>query len=212
MEELIEISFSPVNAFFTVMSIVMVFYWLLVIIAGLDPDLFSIEFDAADVDSDFGVEGNSGSSGFMKILEYFSFDELPMMFIVTIVFFNMWFLGVNISYYLGIESSLLGFLLLIPNLIASLFLVKLLSKPLGKLYKLVNHKGEPEIDFLGRRCNVVTAITQNKTGMVELTINGDPIKLYARSYTDEKIMAGQQGVIIKESDDKKYYLIEKFDY
>ncbi|QYJ69162.1 OB-fold-containig protein [Flavobacterium litorale] len=212
MEELIEISFSPVNAFFTIMSIVMVFYWVLVIIAGLDPDLFSVEFDAADVDGEYGVDAHSGSSSFMKILEYFSFDELPMMFIITIVFFSMWFLGVNITYYLGIESSLLGFLLLIPNLIVSLFIVKLIAKPLGRLYKVVNHKGEPEIDFLGRRCNVLTAVAPNKTGMVELTVNGDPIKLYARSHTDEKIMAGQQAVIIKESEDKRYYLIEKFDY
>ncbi|AXG73792.1 hypothetical protein DVK85_05895 [Flavobacterium arcticum] len=190
----------------------MLLYWLLVIIAGLDPDLFSVEFDAADVDGDFGVDGNGGSGGFMKILEYFSFDELPMMFIVTIVFFSMWFLGVNISYYLGVESSLLGFILLIPNFIFSLFLVKILAKPLGKLYKLVNHKGEPEIDFLGRRCNVITSIAQDKTGMIELIVNGDPIKLYARSNTEERITVGQQAVIVKESEDKRYYLIEKFDY
>ena len=217
MEELIKISFSPVNAFFTIMSIIMVIYWLLVIIAGLDPDNFSIDFDSADIDADFdsdltNSEHAAEGSGFMKILEYFNFDELPLMFIVTILFFSMWLLGVNITYYLGIESSLLGFLLLIPNFIFSLFIVKLLSKPLGKLYKLVNHKGEPVIDFLGRRCNVVTSIEQDKTGMVELIVNGDPIKLYARSNTEEKIMAGQQAVIVKESEDKKYYLIEKFDY
>ncbi len=217
MEELIEISFSPVNAFFTVMSIVMIIYWLLVIIAGLDPDNFSIDFDSADIDADFesdltNSEHAAEGSGFMKILEYFNFDELPLMFIVTILFFSMWLIGVNITYYLGIESSLLGFLLLIPNLIFSLFIVKLLSKPLGKLYKLVNHKGEPVIDFLGRRCSVITSVAQNKTGMIELIVNGDPIKLYARSNTEEAIPTGQQAVIVKESEDKKYYLIEKFDY
>lgn len=212
MEELIEISFAPVNVFFTIMSIILVLYWILVIIAGLDPDLFSVEFDAAEVDADFNMDGTGGSSGFMKVLEYFNFDELPMMFIITILFFGMWFMGVNLTHYLGIENSLFGFLLIIPNLIVSLFFVKLLSKPLGRLYKIMNHKGEPEIDFLGRICSVVTSVAHDKTGMVELVVNGDPIKLYARSYSDEKIPAGQQGVIIKESDDKRYYLIEKFDY
>ncbi|WP_294733862.1 OB-fold-containig protein [uncultured Flavobacterium sp.] len=212
MEELIEISFSPVNAFFSIMSIIMVFYWVLVIIAGLDPDLFSVDFDAADVDSDFNTESGTGNSGFMKVLEYFSFDELPMMFVITIVFFSMWFLGVNTTHYLGLGSSLMAFLLIIPNFIVSLFLVKLIAKPLGRLYKMVNHKGEPVIDFLGRRCNIITQIAPDKTGMVELTVNGNPIKLYARSNTDEEIAVGQQGVIVKESDDKKYYLVEKFDY
>ncbi|RYJ43804.1 OB-fold-containig protein [Flavobacterium beibuense] len=217
MKELIEISFSPVNAFFTIMSIIMVIYWLLVIIAGIDPDLFSVDFDAADVDADFdsdvtGSENAAEGSSFMKTLEYFNFDELPLMFIITIIFFSMWLVGVNVTYYLGIESTLLGFLLLIPNFILSLFVVKLFSKPLGYLYKMVNHKGEPEIDFLGRRCTVISAVAQDKTGQVELTVNGDPMKIYARSNTDERLTAGQQAVIVGETEDRKYYLVEKFDY
>ena len=217
MKELIEISFSPVNAFFTIMSIIMVIYWLLVIIAGIDPDLFSVDFDAADVDADFdsdvtGSENAAEGSSFMKTLEYFNFDELPLMFIITIIFFSMWLVGVNVTYYLGIESTLLGFLLLIPNFILSLFVVKLFSKPLGYLYKMVNHKGEPEIDFLGRRCTVISAVAHDKTGQVELTVNGDPMKIYARSNTDERLTAGQQAVIVGETEDRKYYLVEKFDY
>jgi len=214
MKELIEISFSPVNAFFSVMCIVMVIYWILVIIAGIDPDLFSVDFDSSDVDTDSGFDGDgeADSSGFMKVLEYFNFDELPLMFIITIIFFSMWLIGVNVSYYLGIESTLLGFLLLIPNFILSLFVVKLFSKPLGYFYKQVNHKGEPEIDFLGRRCTVISSVGRHKTGQLQLTVNGDPMKLYARSNTDEVLTAGQQAVIVGESPDKKYYLVEKFDY
>ena len=217
MKELIEISFSPVNAFFSIMSIIMVLYWLLVIIAGLDPDLFSVDFDAADIDADFdsdvtGSENAAEGSGFMRVLEYFNFDELPLMFIITIIFFSMWFIGVNVTYYIGIESIWLGILLLIPNFIVSLFIVKLLSKPLGYLYRQVNHKGEPEIDFLGRRCSVVSAIAHDKIGQVELTVNGDPIKIYAKSNTEEKLVAGQQAVIVGESEDRKFYLVEKFEY
>lgn len=216
MKELIEISFSPVNAFFTIMSIIMVIYWLLVIIAGIDPDLFSVDFDSADIDVDtdldIDADGDADGNGFIKILEYFNFDELPLMFIITIIFFSMWLVGVNITYYLGIESTLLGFLLIIPNFILSLFVVKLFSKPLGYLYKQVNHNGEPEIDFLGRRCRVVSSVSHDKTGQIELTVNGDPIKIYARSNTQEKLATGQQAVIVGESEDKKYYLVEKFDY
>lgn len=214
MKELIEISFSPVNAFFSIMCILLVIYWLLVIIAGIDPDLFSVDFDSADIDTDPGFDGDgeADAGGFMKTLEYFNFDELPLMFIITIVFFSMWLIGVNVTYYLGVHSTLLGFLLLIPNFILSLFVVKLFSKPLSYLYKQVNHKGEPEIDFLGRRCTAVSAITNHKTGQVQLSVNGDPMKLYARSNTDENLKAGDQAVIVGESDDKKYYLIEKFDY
>lgn len=217
MQELLEISFSPVNAFFTVMSIILVIYWVLVIIAGMDPDLLSVDFDAADIETGFdndvtGSENAAQGSSFMRILDYFNFDELPLMFIVTIMFFSMWFISVNVTYYLGMESSLLGFLLLIPNFIVSLFVVKIISKPVGYVYRKLNHKGEPVIDFLGRRCTVVSSLGENRTGMVELTVNGDPIKIYARSNTEDTLVAGEQAVIVAESSDKKYYLVEKFDY
>lgn len=220
MQELIEISLSPVNAFFTIMSILMVIYWVLVIVAGIDPDLFSIDFDAADLDSNFDKgsvdvpdRGDaSEGSDFLKVLKFFNFDELPLMFILTIIFFSMWLISVNVTYYLGIESTLLGFLLLIPNFILSLFVVKIFSRPLSYIYKQVNHKGEPEIDYLGRRCKVVSSMDRVKTGQVELLVNGDPMKIYARSNTDDKLVAGQQAVIVGESEDRKYYLVEKFDY
>ncbi|MBF7092184.1 DUF1449 family protein [Flavobacterium sp. ALJ2] len=220
MKELIEISFSPVNAFFSIMSIILLLYWILVILVGIDPDLFSIDFDSSDLETDFdhytndvpGRPENSDGNGFMKVLEYFNFDEIPLMFVMTIIFFSMWFISINVTYYLGISSTLLGFLLLIPNFLVSLFVVKIFSKPLSYFYKQVNHKGEPEIDFLGRRCIVFSAFDNLKTGQVQLSVNGDPIRLSARSNTYEKLVAGQEAVIIRENKDKKYYYVEKFDY
>lgn len=220
MKELLELSFSPVNAFFSVMSIIMVLYWVLVIIAGLDPDLFSIDFDATDMDTNFDHHGKdlpdraetSEASGFMKVLQFFNFDELPLMFVLTIMFISMWLVSINVTHYLGIESTLLGFILLIPNFILSLFVVKIFSKPLAYVYKQVNHKGEPVIDFLGRRCVVFSTLNDLKTGQIQLSVNGDPIRLSARSNTDEELKSGQQAVIVAESEDKKYYLVEKFDY
>ena len=219
MKELLEISFSPVMAFFSIMSIVMLLYWMAVILAGLDPDLFSIDFDS-DVDTNLDSNAHDlpdrtdtpDGSGFMKILEFFNFDELPLMFILTIIFFSMWFVGINVTYYLGLESTWIGLLLLIPNFILSLFIVKIFSRPLSYFYKQVNHKGEPEIDFLGRRCVVFSTLDNLKTGQIQLSVNGDPMRLSARSNTDEKLMAGQEAVIVSESIDKKYYLVEKFDY
>lgn len=220
MQELIEVSFSPVNAFFSIMSILMLVYWILVIVAGLDPDLFSVDFESSEVPSNFDGDTYdipdraevSDSSDFLKFLKFFNFDELPLMFILTIIFFTMWFISVNLTAFFGIESTLIGFLLLIPNFIVSLFVVKLFSRPLAYFYRQFNHQGEPEIDFLGRRCKVISSIEPFKTGQVELLVNGDPMKIYARSNTEERLTAGQQAVIVAESPDKKFYLVEKFDY
>jgi membrane protein implicated in regulation of membrane protease activity len=205
------------------MCIVMLLYWLLVIFAGLDPDFFSIEFDATPVadadlttiDMDNPADRDSDASGegfFYDVLRFFHFDELPLMFILTLVFFTMWFFSINITHYLGISSPLIGVLLYIPYFIVSLFVVKIFSKPLIYLYRQLNHKGEEPIDFLGRRCVVVSKVEKEKMGTVELIVKGDPIKIYAKSNTDDVLTAGTEAVIVNESKDKKYYYIEKFDY
>ncbi len=207
------------------MCIVMLLYWLLVIFAGLDPDFFSIEFDASPAaDADLstiemdhpadrsGDTDTDGDGFFHDILRFFHFDELPLMFILTLVFFTMWFLSMNLTHYLGISSPLIGVLLYIPYFIVSLFVVKLFSKPLIYLYRQLNHKGEEAIDFLGRRCTVVSRVEKDKMGTVELLVKGDPIKIYAKSNSGEALTAGTEAVIVNESKDKKYYYIEKFEY
>jgi hypothetical protein len=225
VRELFELSFTPVNAFLTIMCIVVLLYWLLVIFAGLDPDFFSIDLNSEPVfDADLNTldvenpadrasqESGEGNGFFQDILKFFHFDELPLMFIMSLVFFTMWILSVNITYYFGISSPVIGVLLYIPYFIASLFVVKLFSKPLIYLYKYINHKGEEAIDFLGRRCVVVSRVEKEKIGTVELMVKGDPIKIYAKSNNHEVLTAGTEAVIVNESKDKKYYYIEKFDY
>ncbi len=230
MKELIEIAFSPVNAFFSIMCLALILYWLLTILTGFDLDFFDVEFDAStdfdvdlDVDSDMdnynpdvdlpqkniNTEVQTESIG-VQFLRYFNFDELPLMFMLTILFFSMWFISVNITHAFGWQSNLLGFVMLIPNLIVSLFISKLLTKPLAKLYRMINHKGEEEIDFLGRRCIVKSSVSGEKLGQIEVIVKGDPIRVQAKGFKGVSISSGEEALIVNESKDKKYYLIEKF--
>ncbi|MDA3616166.1 hypothetical protein [Polluticaenibacter yanchengensis] len=224
MKELIEIAFSPVNAFFTLLCLAFVLYWIVVIVTGLDLDLFDIHFHA-DTHAHFDIhaekhlhiEGKHSDSdidspnSFISFLKYFNFDELPLMFMLTVVFFSVWFISINVTHFVGVENTGIGFLLLIPNFIVSLFIAKFLAKPLGYLYKQINHKGEQAIDFLGRRCRVVVSLNKTKVGQVELVVNGDPIRLNAKAISDDHISAGQEAVIVNQSQDGKYYLVEPFD-
>lgn len=207
------------------MALLMLIYWILVIVGAADPDYFSIDFDA-DTDFDFAVQApdvenpaqkdgqaNSDTGGFwFDILRFFHFDELPLMLILTLNFFTMWLMSINLTHYLGISNPLIAMALYIPYFIVSLFVVKIFSKPLISIYSKLNHKGETPIDFLGRRCTVVNDVKPGGIGMVELLVTGDPIKVYAKSNNNEWLRAGTEAVIVNESQDKKYYLIEKFDY
>ncbi|WP_152537371.1 OB-fold-containig protein [Aquimarina pacifica] len=230
MKELIDIAFSPVNAFFTIMCLILILYWILTILTGFDLDFFDVDFDASadfdlDIDADADLENynpdvdlpqksvnaevQSESIG-IQFLRYFSFDELPLMFMLSIIFFSMWFISINVTHSFGWQAHWLGFILLIPNLIISLFIAKIVTKPLAKLYRMINHKGEEEIDFLGRRCIVKSPVSGEKLGQIEVVINGDPIRVQAKGFKGVTIRSGEEALIVNESKDKKYYLIEKF--
>ncbi len=230
MEELLHIAFSPVNAFLSIMCLLLILYWVLTILTGFDLDFFDVEFDAAadmDLDMDMeadiddynpdvdlpqkNVEASTDTEGVgVKILRFFNFDELPLMFMLTGLFFSMWFISVNISHYLQLPNWI-GFLLLIPNLIISLFITKFLTKPIAKVYAMINHKGEETIDFLGRQCIVKSPVAGNKLGQIEVKIHNDVILVQAKGFKGATIGSGETAVIVNVSKDKKYYLIEKFE-
>ena len=231
MKELIDIAFSPVNAFFSIVCILLLLYWILTIFTGFDLDFFDVDFDAStDFDLDVDVDGDidnynpdvdlprkdiqaeGASEGIgIQFLRYFNFDELPLMFMITIIFFSMWFISINVTHYFGWAGNWIGFLLLIPNLVVSLFIAKIVTKPLARLYRHINHKGEEEIDFLGRRCVVKSPVSGIKIGQVEVKVKGDPILVYAKGFKGAEIKSGEEAIIVNESKDKKYYLIEKFN-
>jgi len=230
LKELVEIAFSPVNAFFSIMCLALLLYWILTILTGLDLDFFDVEFDAStdidfDVDMDTDIDNynpdvdlppkninsevQTESAG-IQFLRYFNFDELPLMFMLTILFFSIWFISINITYSFGWQSNWIGFLMLLPNLIVSLFITKLLTKPISRLYRMIDHKGEEEIDFLGRRCIVKSPVSGEKLGQIEIIVKGDPIRVQAKGFKGASISSGEEALIVNESKDKKYYLIEKF--
>ncbi|UJP66061.1 OB-fold-containig protein [Mongoliitalea daihaiensis] len=208
MERLLEISFAPANFILTVLSLLVLLYWLIVIFTGFD-------IDVADMDADTDVSnpevGNAGSQGFWNaFLEFFYIGELPVMFIISIVVFSMWLINVNVTAIFGIADSLLGLLIYIPGLIVSMLITKVVARPFIKIYAQFNHKGEKAIDFIGKTGKVIAPIGKDKIGQIEIQLEGDVIKVYAKSIDDELIKFNETVIILEESLDKKYYLAQKF--
>ncbi|ADR20034.1 hypothetical protein MATR_23590 [Marivirga tractuosa] len=208
MENLINIALAPANFILTMLAALMVFYWLLIIFTGLD-----LDFANADVDADSGAieAGEIESPSFWNsFLSFFYIGELPVMFIITIVIFCMWLINVNITAILGIENNLFGFLLYIPGLIVSMLITKVVAKPFVKLYAQFNHKGEVAIDFIGKTGKVLSPIGFDKIGQLEIQVNGDIIKVYAKSIDEQLVAFNETVIILEESPDKKYFLAQKY--
>lgn len=208
MERLIEISFAPANFILTLLIIIIMIYWLIIIFTGFD-------FEAVDLDADSDLSnpevGSADGQGFWNaFMEFFYIGELPIMFIISIVVFTMWLINVNVTAILGISDSILGFLVYIPGLVVSMLITKVVAKPFVKLYGHFNHKGEIAIDFIGKTGRVVSPIGKDKIGQIEIQIEGDVIKVYAKSIDDDFIKFNETVIILEESLDKKYYLAQKY--
>lgn len=64
-------------------------------------------------------------------------------------------------------------------------------------------------DFLGRSGKLISAVKEDKIGMVEIIINKDPIKLMVKSKGGLEIKQGENVIIIDEEPQKKFYYVEK---
>ena len=206
MKELFEVSFAPANFVLTLLAILLLVYWVVIIFTGLDIDIPDSDSDISKPD----VGQGEGQGFWQSFIEFMYIGELPIMFILSIVIFSMWFINVNVTAIFGISNSFLGFLVYLPGFIVSMLITKVVAKPFVKLYAMFNHKGEVEIDFIGKVGRVTSPMTQEKLGQIEIQLTEDVLKVYAKSLEDENIPFGETVMILEESVDKKYYLVQKY--
>lgn len=208
MKELIEVSFAPANFILTVLAILAVIYWIAIIFTGLDVDVADTNLENDITKPDVGHA--EGQGFWQSLVDFLYIGELPVMFIVSIIIFSMWLINVNVTALLGIENSILGFLIYIPALFISILVTKVIAKPFVKLYAVFNHKGEQEIDFIGKVGRVTSPMSQVRLGQIEIQLAEDVLKVYAKSLENEEILFGETVMILEESVDKKFYLVQKY--
>jgi hypothetical protein len=59
--ELIHVAFLPVNVVFTVLLLLVILYWIMVILGGLDVNLFDVDLGDADIGAEVDVDADFGA-------------------------------------------------------------------------------------------------------------------------------------------------------
>lgn len=210
MQEFIQLAFSKVNFVATLLAILFAIYWVIIIFTGLDIDVTDGDVDVGP-DTEHPEAHPHGDSAWESILKFFYIGELPILFIFSLVSIFMWLFMVNITPLFGWENNWIGFILYIPAFLAGLFLTKLVALPFLKLYRMFNHKGEQSIDFIGKVGTVIATVRPDKIGQIEIKIDGDVIRTYAKSMTDEIYSAGQEVIILEAAADQKFYFVQSYN-
>jgi len=208
-QEFLNVAFSPVNTVLSVLLILSALYWVFTIVTGLDID---VGIDA-DVDMDFDApDGHvhipEDPSAWVQFLKFLNLDIVPMTYFLTLTLLFTWLGSVYLTMFIPMPSWL-GIVIILPLLVGSILLTKIILKPLNPFFKEINHKGERPHDFLGREGRMKSSINGTKTGILEVFIGSDPMTLMVKSKDGEIIEHGDRVVIVDEDPDKRIYYVAK---
>tara|TARA_R110002012_G_scaffold216480_1_gene387611 strand:- start:76 stop:696 length:621 start_codon:yes stop_codon:yes gene_type:complete len=204
-------------------------------ITGIDFDLdIDVDVDVdidADIDLDTGLEG--GNMDFQDVanaevdrehvvnkrtrrlkwwqilLIYFNFVGLPFMFTFTFWIFNWWLITVLATLITGSYDNSFGFIIVLAALIPALILTKITTTPFKSFFKNLNKDGDKAVDFLGREALLLSSISGDKLGNAEVMADGNLMSIYVKSLDGSELRFRESVLIIKQSDDKNYFLVSK---
>lgn len=235
---MLEVVFSSVNIALTILVLVIIAYWLISIIAGLDYDLdFDVDIDVdADVsptlETASSIEGSSLEDTanveinkedvinkrqqplkwWQIVLIYFNFVGLPFMFTLSCFVFFWWIISLASTSFLHLYESQFGFILMLLSAIPALFVTKIFSAPFKSFFKKLNKDGDAPIDFIGRQGISLSTISEQKMGTAEVVIDGNPYTIYIKTENGETLNYQENFLIIRRSTDKNFYFVQPYQH
>ncbi|WP_312399838.1 hypothetical protein [Chryseobacterium sp.] len=209
-QEFLHIAFSPVNTVLSVLLALSVIYWIFTMLTGLDID---VGIDS-DLDVDTNIDAPDGHihisddpSAWAHFLKFLNLDIVPMTYFLTLVLLLTWLGSIYLNVFISLPTWAEA-LMVVPLLIVSLFVTKLILKPLNPFFKEINHKGERSHDFLGREGRLKSTIEGEKIGMMEVFIGSDPMILMVKSNNGKKLEYGTRVMIVDEEPGRKFYVVD----
>lgn len=175
----------------------------------VDKDIHLKDLANAEVSKNIR-KSNRRISKTKAFLVYFNFAELPFMLVFTLLITAWWFFSVSFTYFTNTYNHTTGFLFFFIAIIPALISTKIITNPLKRFFKHFNSSGDNALELLGREATLQTTLDNDKIGMAELNINGNPIKIYVKSLNNEPIQNGTKVLIIQQSEDKKVYFVEPY--
>ena len=229
MVEFLQLCFTSVNLPFTILLILVFFYWVFFIVGAVGLDSLDLDFDAfdldadvdldvdvdADVDLDADASAHAGPSSGMLVsmLRFFNVGDIPLMIWATFFAFFLWAGAIMGSHYFNSE---LGFVvaavMFIPNLIGSLFLTKLATAPFRLVFKHANSGIAAPVKIIGKTCVITTGTVTPKSGQAEIAQEGAPLTLNVRSQEGQRLTKGMEAIVVEHDEEKNTYVVVPFNF
>lgn len=209
MIELFNAAIAPHQVLLTLLLALVVCYWLLVVLGALD-----FEADLPDADLDLDSDGHHAHHGmstggvWITAGRLFGFSQVPIVVWLSFLFLFMWFLSLVLNEkWNPSHSTLQTFILLLPNLVGSLVITKLVTIPVARLFKaMADSDTEAEV-VIGRTGTVCSIEADETYGQLEITANGAPLLINVRTQGGT-LVKGTKAKITAAGPDNAFYFIE----
>jgi len=194
-------------------------YWLIVLIGLADMDSFDLDVDTdvdVDVDVDAGADVESDVSGtetvswLNGVLMFFNLQYLPLMVFLTFWFLPTWLITLSLNHAFGNETFLFSLAFFIPSLIGSLFVAKVLTHPLAKLFKKMDNEREVT-NPIGKVAEVRLPANSQRMGQAIIKdLNGNVVQVNILTQNDFSVEKGSQVLIIQYVKKERAFLVEPY--
>ena len=210
MTELLQAAVLPPNLVATGLLVFVLLYWLTVIVGLLD-------FKTVDFHVGGHVDLHPGdvhlhpadSDWFNGALAFFNLGRVPLMVFLSFVALPLWVGSILTNYYTGNTALLRGLVFLLPLLLGSLLLAKVLTLPFVKLFAALEKDHDGGAIALGKVCTVLLPATAEQLGQATVRIDGAPLKLNVRT-TGRALSKGETARVIDYDAHRRSYLIEPY--
>lgn len=212
MLDLLKTAITGVNIVPTILLGFVILYWLTVIIGAIDIDLFDIDLDL-DLDLDMDLpDGEIITSPFYGFLTFLNVGDVPFMLVLSIFSLSLWTISMIISVLPIVSEGWLNTVLIIPNIILSIFVTKVVTTPLKSLFKGIMRDVESDIKIEGQICTLLSDVTYGRLGQAEIERLGSSILINVKvEDKEEAVSKGDRAIVVKKVADKGYYIIKKFE-
>lgn len=199
MLDLLKTAVTGVNLIPTTLLGLIILYWLIVIIGALDIDFFDFDLDV-DI-----------SNPFYDFLAFFNTGDLPFMLVLSIFSLPFWTISMIVSVF--VSTGWLNVVLIIPNIVLSLFITKAVTHPLKGLFKgILKQDADIEKKIEGQLCILLCDLTYGRLGQAEIDRVGSSIRINVKVDGEgETLFKGDKAIVIKKDHEKDYYIIKKFE-
>jgi len=208
--ELYQAAISHNQILLSLLLALVVLYWLLVILGALDFETDLVD-DLSDGDGDahHGHGVNTGGA-WLTAGRFFGFSEVPIVVWASFMILFMWFFSLALNQKWNPEADTVqALILLLPNLIASAIVTKLVTIPVAKLFKAMTDADTEAEVVIGRTGTVVSMEADETYGQLQIAANGAPLLINVRTQPSAAILKkGDSAKVSAAGPDNNFYFIE----